>query len=288
MGSFSNRSFSYSILLHGMFFAFCMVYLSYQGTLPKQSPNTITYIEVDPITAPARPIQDDSQKQVVQTDQGRLTKEAAPDAFLGERTQTVEKTQVATSKLDQAAQAPKRAAQPKSRDEVQEKPTFNGSLANLGIALPKPGMKPEEELQQASEEEGSLANQVKGEYVKGFKTGEKTLLNTREYVFYGYFQRIRERLDRAWEKSLKDQLTKYFYKGRQLASEMDYTTKLLVTLDHDGQIVKVQIMSQSGTRDLDDAAIKAFNDAGPFPNPPKGLVDNQGTIQVRWDFVLRT
>ncbi len=69
---------------------------------------------------------------------------------------------------------------------------------------------------------------------------------------------------------------------------MDYTTKLLVTLDHDGQIVKVQIMSQSGTRDLDDAAIKAFNDAGPFPNPPKGLVNNQGTIQVRWDFVLRT
>jgi TonB family protein len=114
------------------------------------------------------------------------------------------------------------------------------------------------------------------------------MLNTREFVFYGYFQRIRERLDHAWEKSLRDHLQKYFYRGRQLASETDYMTQLLVSLDKDGRITKVQIIGNSGTTELDEAATKAFNDAGPFPNPPTGLVDNRGQVLVRWDFVLKT
>jgi protein TonB len=62
----------------------------------------------------------------------------------------------------------------------------------------------------------------------------------------------------------------------------------LVALDKEGRITKVQIIGASGTRDLDEAATKAFNDAGPFPNPPSGLVDNGGQVLVRWDFVLKT
>src|SRR5690606_6387431 len=82
-------------------------------------------------------------------------------------------------------------------------------------------------------------------------------------------------------------LEKYFYRGRQLASDVDYTTQLLVSLDDQGRVIRVQIIGASGTRDLDEAAVKAFNEAGPFPNPPTGLVKN-GQVHVRWDFVLRT
>lgn len=283
----TNRSFSYSILLHAALFAMWAVLYGTQSNRLETAAKNITYIEVDPVVLP-KP-RSEENRQIVQTDQGRLTQEAAKDAFLGERTQTVDRQQTATAKLDQQAQARARRATRTvaPAPEPQTLPTLNrGALANLGVALPKPGVRPED---QPAEEEGSLAAQVKGEYVKGFKTGEKTLLNTREYVFYGYFQRIRERLDRAWEKSLRDKLAKYFYRGRQLASDMDYTTKVLVTLDHQGQITRVQILSQSGTRDLDDAAVKAFNDAGPFPNPPRGLIEGEtSSIQVRWDFVLRT
>jgi protein TonB len=48
----------------------------------------------------------------------------------------------------------------------------------------------------------------------------------------------------------------------------------------------VQVVSDSGVRDLDQAAVEAFQEAAPFPNPPSGIVDSDGTIKIRWDFIL--
>ncbi len=260
-----------------------------------ERPSELKYmiVEMEPL-----PKTTNTKNQVVQSEAANRTKEAAPDAFLGEQTQTVKKQTISMPKFGTApktsqghqAQAQPREAQP----AVPEKSTApavlkaTGALSNFGIAIatgkedsPKPKRK-------NPIEEASLTAQARGEYVKGFKEGEQTMLNTREFVFYGYFQRIRERLDRAWEKSLRDRLAKYFYRGRQLASETDYTTQVLVSLDNQGRITRVQIIGASGTKDLDEAAIKAFNDAGPFPNPPSGLVDTAGQVLVRWDFVLKT
>jgi protein TonB len=120
------------------------------------------------------------------------------------------------------------------------------------------------------------------------KQSEKTALNTREYMFFGYYQRIRERLDRAWVPILREKLVRFYRSGRQLASDMDHTTKVVVTLNQLGEIVRVQVVSESGNNDLDDAAIKAFNRAGPFPNPPRGMVGNTGQIEIPWEFVLKS
>jgi len=254
-------------------------------------------VEVDPLPK-TRSTSNSKKDQVVQTEKGTLTQEAAPDAYLGERTQTVEKQVVSMPKNGTAATESKShppkitdlAHQPENvAPKKQPVITATGALSKFGIAIsatkeaspqPKPIENPIEQ--------GALTAQARGEYVKGFREGETTMLNTREFVFYGYFQRIRERLDRAWEKSLRERLEKYFYRGRQLASETDYMTQLLVVLDQQGRVTKVQVIGASGTSDLDEAATKAFNDAGPFPNPPSGLVDNGGQVLVRWDFVLKT
>lgn len=253
-------------------------------------------VEVDPLPK-AGVVPESTKKQVVQTEKGTETKEAAPDSFLGERTQVVEKQAVSMPKIGTApnssrrAQAKEKHAEAVRQAETPKAPviTATGALAKFGIAISATKEEsPKPKARENPVEQGSLTAQARGEYVKGFREGEATMLNTREYVFYGYFQRIRERLDRAWEKSLKERLAKYFHRGRQLASETDYMTQLLVSLDDSGRITKVQIIGESGTTDLDEAATKAFNDAGPFPNPPSGLVDNAGEILVRWDFVLKT
>lgn len=279
---------SLSVLLHLLLMMTWLLCAQLAPSLNEITKSQPIIIEVDPLPAAT----DDQSKRVVMTQKGTITKEADPKALLGERNQTVDRESVSQQKIGEAIrQAAKRAAvKPQTKAQsTQRGGSVIPSLAQLGVALPKPGLQPGESDQtRPSQEMGALNAQVQGDYVKGYKESDQTMLNTREFVFYGYFQRIRTSLDRAWEKSLRDKLTKYFYRGRSLASEMDYTTKLLVTLNHDGQVIKVQMLGASGAKDLDEAAIKAFNEAGPFPNPPKGLIDTTGKVLVRWDFVLKT
>jgi protein TonB len=129
---------------------------------------------------------------------------------------------------------------------------------------------------------------VPQDYVRGVRESEKTLLNTKEYVFFGYFQRIRERLDRAWVPILKQRLLKFYRKGRHLASDTDHSTRVLVVLNSEGEVVRVQVINESGTADLDEAAVSAFNEAGPFPNPPRGIVNPNGEVEIPWEFILKT
>lgn len=126
------------------------------------------------------------------------------------------------------------------------------------------------------------------DYLKGKDPGLETLLNTREYRYYTYFNRIRRRLSEHWEPKVKAKVNRMLQQGRTIASTDDKVTKLLIVLNDNGVLVKVQVLSDSGIRDLDDAAIEAFRAAAPFPHPPDGIVDEEGTIKIRWDFVLES
>ena len=65
-------------------------------------------------------------------------------------------------------------------------------------------------------------------------------------------------------------------------------TQLQVLLDPNGSIQKISRLASSGFPEIDDAAVEAFNRAGPFPNPPKGMLDSDGLVRIRWDFILKT
>ena len=72
-----------------------------------------------------------------------------------------------------------------------------------------------------------------------------------------------------------------------IASDGDSVTSLRVSLDDKGSIIKVEIKSTSGVREFDDAAVESFNKAGPFPNPPSGMIKN-GLAVVEWGFVVKS
>ncbi len=293
-----RKPLAISILVHATFAMTCAALLAQRP--PSAPDRKITYIEMEPfdpqsIARKIKKTQEDerSRKRIVQTKQGHLTERATPDAFLGEKTQTVDRESVSKNRITamgRQAQAPTEARhEPKPKQPAEKKQALQVlPLSRLGLAMiPSP--------KAASEEEqfrDRIVNQqtagMPQDYVKGFKESETTALNTKEFVFYGYFQRIRQRLDLTWNSSLREHLTRMYRSGRQLASDMDHTTRILVTLNSGGEITKVQVLEESGTRDLDDAAVKAFNRAGPFPNPPHGILDPTGQIQIRWDFVLRS
>ncbi len=221
------------------------------------------------------------KKTLVQSKAGQISDQAAPHAYLGEKTRIVEKEQVARYKK-----------QGKKGSERVKKPTqkplpkfLTGDLAKFGVP-----MFPSKTLEDQPKwvEHGKGHGGIDPTYVEGVKKGETTALNTKEFIFYGYFERIRRRLDRAWEPLLKGHIMKLYRKGRQLASDTKHITSTLVILNDRGEIIQVQVLGKSGVRDLDSAAVEAFNKAGPFPNPPSGLVNQHKRIEIKWDFILRT
>lgn len=287
-----RSSLSLSVLVHALFILAWAVVFSQQAA--KQDVKKLTWIELDPLPkslTQTRKKESEPTKRIVQTAEGTRTETAAPDAYLGERTQTVDQQTVSKRRETHVGSAPRTRPAPtqaQSADSAREKSVAQATpkaLSKLGVPiLPKAwnhAPKPEQP-------NWAMGEGLSQDYVTGLKESERTALNTREYVFYGYFQRIRQRLDRSWNSQLRDKLVKLYRGGRKLASDMDHRTKTLVTLNAAGEIIRVQVLEESGTTDLDDAAIKAFNSAGPFPNPPKGIVDPNGLVQIRWEFVLRT
>jgi protein TonB len=218
------------------------------------------------------------KQRIVQTTLGQTQEQPSPDAFLGIKNQKVERETVSVqSKLMS------RPHKTSSEKRISKKNKENHELAKLGIRLSLP-------LHQTAQDSfrwASLGAEPQ-EFIKGKVETNHTALNTREFRFFGYFQRIRERLDQAWVSILKNKLKQYFEAGHHLSNDQNYTTQLVVVLNKNGQITRVQLIEESGTRDLDEAAIIAFQRAGPFPNPPKDLVNAQGEIHIPWDFILRT
>ncbi|MES2964717.1 MAG: TonB family protein [Bdellovibrionota bacterium] len=118
------------------------------------------------------------------------------------------------------------------------------------------------------------------------KTGMQTMLTTREFVYYSYYNRIKDKLRQYWQPKIKEKVERIFRQGRTIASNGNKITKIIIVLDEKGVLQKVQVIGPSGVTDLDDAAVEAFRAAAPFPNPPNGIVDQDGLIKIRWDFIL--
>jgi TonB family protein len=124
------------------------------------------------------------------------------------------------------------------------------------------------------------------DYLRDVQKGLQTMLSTREFVYYSYYSRIKEQISQYWEPNVREKVKIVYRQGRSIASSHDRVTQLMITLDSRGQLLRVEVITASGVHDLDDAAVEAFRSAAPFPNPPKGMVESDGTIKIRWDFIL--
>jgi TonB family protein len=125
------------------------------------------------------------------------------------------------------------------------------------------------------------------DYLEDVPLGDLTALNTIEYKYFGFYARIRKRLEQFWGVGLREKTIKLAKTGRGLASNEEFFTGLKIILDPKGNVVKVKVMNSSGNNDLDSAAVESFNKAGPFPNPPKGMISN-GRAILEWGFVVKS
>lgn len=209
------------------------------------------------------------------------------------RTQNIGKFTVANKGVRTAISKKREKAEEKSLAKKFKKIKFSDLAVktNERYAIKKKVKKSKTATQTLGLKAGKRTGKDLGasnDFLEDVPLGDFTKLNTQEYEFYGFYHRIREKLEQFWGNNIQEEAQKIFKQGRSIASDSNLITGLTIKINKHGEIVDIILKSTSGVKELDDAAVKAFNQAGPFPNPPKGMIKNDGKATIEWGFVVNT
>jgi TonB family protein len=127
-----------------------------------------------------------------------------------------------------------------------------------------------------------IAGAAANDHLDDVDQGDGTFLNTREFKYATFFNRVKQSVGEHWDPSTP--LRSRDPEGKIYAFKDRYTM-LSVTLDTTGRIKSVSVEKSSGVEFLDDEAVAAFERSQPFPNPPPGLVDH-GLVHFSFGFFL--
>jgi TonB family protein len=126
-----------------------------------------------------------------------------------------------------------------------------------------------------------IAGAPANDHLEGIEEGEGTFLNSREFKYASYFNRMKRGVSQRWDPISE-------YRRRDPTGNIygfrDRVTVVNVTLDKEGVVKDVAVTQTSGIDFLDREAITAFQRASPFPNPPKGLVGGDGQFTFPFGF----
>ena len=126
---------------------------------------------------------------------------------------------------------------------------------------------------EAPEEPGERGGAPSNDAIVGVEEGEGTFLNTKEFKYASFFNRVKRDVTRVWNPMPDWQRED---PTGQLYGHIQKKTLLRVVLDGEGTVVDVKVARSSTIEFLDKAAVNAFWNCRQFPNPPKGLVvDNK-------------
>jgi TonB family protein len=121
--------------------------------------------------------------------------------------------------------------------------------------------------------------------IEGVEEGEGTFLNTREWKYAGFFNRIGAQVYPSWVREFRSAAEardplgqRFLYKDRE--------TVVNVRLDPAGKLIDIRVLQSSGAPFLDDAVVRAWRETQPFPNVPQGLVNDKGEVAFVFSFTV--
>ena len=281
----SGLAFILSILFHGLLVLFMMIQPKFSKINPEKEKLDIQWVE---IKEPKKEEPLENAQIVQQDDKSINDQKPKKDYRLSKNNQDVRKETKAAKngafqnrKNKKAGPTKKPQALSQSQKRFKAFESLKPKLFDSEFKQAKLAPKPKPALSGAEVSQSD-------DYLKDVVAGAETLLRTREFVYYSYYNRIKRKLRQHWEPRIKKKIVKILRQGRRIASVNDKITRLIITLDQGGELVRIQVRSASGYNDLDDAAIEAFRAAAPFPNPPSGIVNGKREVEINWDFVLET
>ncbi len=132
--------------------------------------------------------------------------------------------------------------------------------------------------------EKSLNDAVFHDQVLGAKEGDETKLNAWQWRHAPFFNRIKSAIAQIWAP--QKQIERFDPQGTLLGNK-DRVTVLEVTIDKSGELVDVNMESNSGVAYLDSEAERAFRTASPFPHPPEELFGDGEQFTFKFAFHLQ-
>jgi TonB family protein len=111
--------------------------------------------------------------------------------------------------------------------------------------------------------------------------GEQTLLDSRAHLYAAFFARMRERIFEHYDPHAA--IARHDPRRVQIDNRARKTV-VRVQLDRSGAIRKLSFIEESGVEYLDAEAVRTLRAAGPYPNPPAGLFDDDDTLVIHVGF----
>ncbi|HWN66959.1 MAG TPA: energy transducer TonB [Haliangium sp.] len=141
-----------------------------------------------------------------------------------------------------------------------------------------PNLRPDKEALERALGGGSV------DHLEDVEEGEATALNAKQWKYASFFNRAKRQIAQNWNPNRVLQAED---PRGNVYGVRDRITVLRVTLDSEGHLLDVIVVSGSGFDSLDEEAMRAFRAAEPFPNPPPDLVDpRSGRISFQFGFHL--
>jgi TonB family protein len=171
--------------------------------------------------------------------------------------------------------APKKGEGAFEQERRERSEIPRGQQGAGGGAPDVPNLKPTQEVLERAIGGGNV------DHLDDVANGEETALNTKRWIHASFFNRLKRQVAQNWDpgsvwRRRDPSGTVYGYKTR--------VTEVRVALTPKGQVAKIVVTKPSGVTELDDEAVRAFQQAAPFVNAPKELASDDGLITFAFSF----
>ena len=127
---------------------------------------------------------------------------------------------------------------------------------------------------RASHRYQKLQGAPSNDYLRDIDPALATQLNADEFLFAGFLNRVKRMVSFYANQTLANA------RPRVPVTKMAYDLTINAMLDAEGNLVAVEVTDESGIPAFDEAIVEAWRLAAPFPNPPPGMVTDDGFIHI--------
>lgn len=221
----------------------------------RRDAETLTWVDMTPPS--------ELKNRIVDTRRGERA-EASPDAAWGKHTQSWDKQ----TQARHAGQSRTAATLPGAGEGGSELERLSARDLGLGAAH---GL--------------GLAGDYE-QLLKEIPVGSENRINTKEFRHYAFYERVKEQLKKHWSPEVQERALRSAENGRPVVGTKPLVTRVAVFLDTEGAVARIRILKRSGSTQIDEVAVLAFERVGKFPNPPEGMFQDDGLARIHWEFIL--